>query len=65
MSRGKIQQWDPEPGQGKIRDDEGGPALDFTVADLLNPGESSNLRRGDNVWFEIDEPGHAVEVAKA
>ncbi|MGW2417844.1 hypothetical protein ACWC0C_01070 [Streptomyces sp. NPDC001709] len=65
MSRGKIQKWEPEQGEGKIRDDKGGPQLDFTVEDLLNPAAVEDLHKGDTVSFQIEEPGHAVMVAKA
>lgn len=44
MPRGKIQEWDRA--EGKIRDDEGGPVLDFTIGDLLNPTDGPRLRQG-------------------
>jgi cold shock CspA family protein len=65
MSRGKIQRWAPDQGEGKIRDDKGGPPLDFTVEDLLNPDAVDDLQQGDIVSFQIEEPRHAVMVDKA
>ncbi|MER6384928.1 hypothetical protein [Streptomyces sp. NPDC001250] len=65
MPRGKIQEWDRA--EGKIRDDEGGPVLDFTIGDLLNPSDGPRLRQGDRVEFHFDDQheGHAVAVEKA
>ncbi|MEV5879416.1 hypothetical protein AB0L75_35380 [Streptomyces sp. NPDC052101] len=65
MPRGKIQMWDRT--QGKIRNDEGGPELDFTIGDLLNPSEARRLQKGDPVEFHFDgeQERHAVAVEKA
>ena len=65
MSRGKIQEWDSNQDEGKIKSDQGGPQLKFSSADLRNPAERASLHRGDKVEFEVAEPGHAVDVEKA
>ncbi|EST20412.1 hypothetical protein [Streptomyces roseochromogenus] len=65
MPKGKIQEWDQA--EGKIEDDQGGPALDFSVGDLLNPEDAPNLHQGDTVKFLFDneQVGHVLAVERA
>ncbi|WP_369390064.1 hypothetical protein AB5J72_22225 [Streptomyces sp. CG1] len=66
MSTGKIQEWNPGPGSGKIKNDEGGAQLEFDSNDLRTPAERGALRRGDKVEFQVDteDRNHAVDVGK-
>ncbi|OLZ71527.1 hypothetical protein AV521_11380 [Streptomyces sp. IMTB 2501] len=64
MSTGKVEQWIAGPGEGMIKDEKG-QRLAFSQSDLQNPAERGNLRQGDKVQFEVDQPGHATGVKKA
>ena len=67
MPRGKIQEWSVNEDEGKIRNDAGGPMLDFSLDDLLNPDDGPELQPGDSVQFNVDKArvAHAVSVEKA
>ncbi|MER6075783.1 hypothetical protein ABT187_44920 [Streptomyces sp. NPDC001817] len=63
MDQGEIQEWNVDPGEGRIKNDRGGPLLYFTVDDLvIDPDE---IHPGDTVSFQVDGPGHAAMVDKA
>ncbi|MEU3350040.1 hypothetical protein [Streptomyces sp. NPDC037389] len=63
MSTGKVEEWNPGPDRGFIRDD-GGDALDFSSHDIVNLRDKMNLQEGDKVKYAIEDGTHATAIEK-